>query len=664
MTGEFLGSLQWASPEQVDGSHDQVDVRSDVYGLGVLLYQTLTGEFPYRVQGPMRDVLGRIVDRKPLRPGALRSELDKDIDTIVLKCLSKDADRRYQSAGALARDIELHLNHRPITARQDSAWYVMSRTMLRHWVATATVLIGLFSLVVFLSTSVILYRRAAIANADALVQANRAAQIHQDWQANISVVVREIANGLTRLPKSMALRNRLLKTSLSAFGQLKQHGGESPEMLADWATALVALSDMAVALDDRDEAMRLRRKALAIREGLVHAEPERAEWNRDLALSYVLVGDLMEGPQQIAERRALYEKTLAIDEGLIARQPDNAEYINNLAFDYERLGNLARLRGDYPQAERYFEKQHVLAQSLVERFPDKPSSLWAQLSSLGQLAAMSEQKGDTIAAARLHLDARSVTESLVELEPENPEFVKALVSTAVSVAADQMDARSLAQLVRVEPRLRHIVEMEPENHDRQRDQAHYYMALSGAYLAVKEVENAERYASRALEVLHSLPVSAHDNPDQLRIVLTVSNQLAIFANGRGDAEARSVLGMGAVTAANRLEEKLGTDSTTLTCLAGLWTGCEIPEFCDPARGESLARRSIELSNDRLPRPWLTLAQSLHVLKRDDEACKAVKRALELFPSSQQGLRVRAMELVEEMECGGEGVVVDEQTRGG
>src|SRR4029079_10079841 len=104
--GQFVGSLPWASPEQAEGTPDKIDVRTDVYSLGVVLYEMLTGKFPYEVVGNMRDVLDNILRAEPARPSTVRRQINDEVETIVLKCLAKDRDRRYQSARELARDID------------------------------------------------------------------------------------------------------------------------------------------------------------------------------------------------------------------------------------------------------------------------------------------------------------------------------------------------------------------------------------------------------------------------------------------------------------------------------------------------------------------------------------------------------------------------------
>jgi WD40 repeat protein len=142
-SGGFLGSAPWASPEQVDGR--PADVRSDVYSLGVVAFQALTRSFPYDVSGPLARVFESIRSAPPAHASSLRREIDADLDTILATALAKEPERRYASALDLARDLENWLEGRPIDARRDSAFYVLRKTLRRHWLASATAL-GVFGL--------------------------------------------------------------------------------------------------------------------------------------------------------------------------------------------------------------------------------------------------------------------------------------------------------------------------------------------------------------------------------------------------------------------------------------------------------------------------------------------------------------------------------------
>jgi len=137
LTGQFLGSLPWASPEQVEGNPDKIDLRTDVYSLGVVLFQMLTSKFPYEVIGPMREVMDRVIHAQPARPRAIRKQIDDEVETIILKCLQKDRERRYQTAGELGRDVRRYLAGVPIEAKRDSVGYLLRKYLGRHRVAAA-----------------------------------------------------------------------------------------------------------------------------------------------------------------------------------------------------------------------------------------------------------------------------------------------------------------------------------------------------------------------------------------------------------------------------------------------------------------------------------------------------------------------------------------------
>jgi CHASE2 domain-containing sensor protein/predicted Ser/Thr protein kinase len=145
LTGQFMGSIPWASPEQAEAIPGRIDPRTDVYALGVILYQLLTGRFPYVVVGNLRDVLSNILQAEPTRPSTVRRGIRPDVEVIVLRCLQKDRDRRYQTAGELARDIARYLAGEPIAARRDSVLYLLrirTRSALRKHPTLAGVAIA------------------------------------------------------------------------------------------------------------------------------------------------------------------------------------------------------------------------------------------------------------------------------------------------------------------------------------------------------------------------------------------------------------------------------------------------------------------------------------------------------------------------------------------
>ncbi|MBX3403107.1 MAG: protein kinase [Phycisphaeraceae bacterium] len=143
--GQLIGTLPYMSPEQVAGDQNEVDTRSDVYALGVILYQLLAGRLPYDVASrSIADAARVIRDEHPSRLSAISRVFRGEIDTIVAKAMDKDRTRRYQSAADLRDDLRRHIAGEPIAAKRDSALYVL-RTQLRRYrgtVSAATVFVA------------------------------------------------------------------------------------------------------------------------------------------------------------------------------------------------------------------------------------------------------------------------------------------------------------------------------------------------------------------------------------------------------------------------------------------------------------------------------------------------------------------------------------------
>jgi serine/threonine protein kinase/Tfp pilus assembly protein PilF len=167
MPGEFMGTLAYASPEQISGDAKLVDIRTDVYSLGVILFEMLTGTHPYDVDGSIAEVFKNILEVEPTRPSKICEQIDDEIETIVLQALAKDKERRYQSADALARDVGRYLAGEPLDAKRESTWYVLRKSLRRHRYAAGVAAAFVFILAGSTVALSVMYQNQSRARRDA-----------------------------------------------------------------------------------------------------------------------------------------------------------------------------------------------------------------------------------------------------------------------------------------------------------------------------------------------------------------------------------------------------------------------------------------------------------------------------------------------------------------
>jgi len=412
--GQFVGSLPWASPEQVRA--ETLDVRSDVYSLGVILYQLLTGRLPYELGSDFAQALHAITSADPVPPRRLVRSVSEDLQTVVVACLAKDPARRYQAAADLRDDVRAVLAGEAIRARRDSAWYTLRRRAARYrtvaWAVGAVALAASAMLAVTLRSE----RRAA-----------RAAVVAQQESDNARAVT-DFVGGMLASPDPR-LEGREVKVADVLDRAAHSVGGELAGKPRSEAGVRAAIAAGYHALGLEDEALQQYRLA----EQLARAEsgPEGDETLTCLsgqAAVLVALGQAREAlplAQQAAETRL---KTLG---------PEDRRTLDAQSVYATALG--AAGKAD----EAIALKRQLVAHQERLRGPDHRDTL----NELNNLAASLLQTGKPG-------EAQAVLETLVERErsgqgAEHPDTLCSMVNLA-SVYKTQgriTDAESLLRQV-------------------------------------------------------------------------------------------------------------------------------------------------------------------------------------------------------------------------
>lgn len=385
MTGQFVGSLPWASPEQAGGIPDQVDIRTDVYSLGVILYQMLTGKFPYQVVGNMRDILDNILKAEPAKPSTVRRQINDEVETIVLKCLSKEKERRYQSAGELGRDVQRYLGGEPIEAKRDSGWYFITKTIRRHRVpfAAGAVVAGLT--VVFGIGMAFMYSREAglrrIADAE---RARAETALKSESEAKAAEV--------TQRERAEANASRVRSLALSFMLDFNEN-----------------IANLRGATKAREAILRKAKDTLAT---LVAESSGDASLQMELAAAYDKVGDIEGGlylprvGDTIAAAKS-YQAAREIREKLAAQNPGDQKIAAAVGESLRRAGFIAQRNRKLDEAQAFYQ----------------------------QAATKLEAAGDADRARKARIDLADLT-VIRAAQSRDPQTSPALIATALTTYAD------------------------------------------------------------------------------------------------------------------------------------------------------------------------------------------------------------------------------------
>ncbi len=542
--GQFIGTPEYMSPEQARGR--PVDVRTDVYALGVLLYELLVGELPFRRNDDdVTELLRRIREEDPQRPstrvatreanaaqralargtqpGALRRELRGDVDWILLKALDRDLSQRYGSAAELAADIGRYLAHEPVLAGPPGTRYRMGKFVRRHRsavAATALVAVALVAGIAGTTWQAVRATREAQRSERMLDELRDFANqfifgVHDEvgTLANATPVreyiVREAARYLDGLSENPRDAERLWEPLAAAYTRL----GKAQRELGQTEASRISYERSFEILDET-----LRRDPGALR-----PRELKADANISIAALEKLAGDTGASLERTRE-------AIAIFESLCETAPDSTGYADGLARAQEAAGFTLVRMGRSDEAVDLYRSAVAVREGRVASHPDDDTA-WLNLATaqafLGE--AISEMDDQEAALAAFEQSTRTFAEGY-RRNPNNTLFLNRLAVTtgALGVQYDMMGRYqdAVRTLRRALALRRDLHRKNPENVRSTRDLAKGHNQLGNALMNVGDPEAARIEFLAGIAILE--PVIAQDPNDAhaRRYLVSLSQSLA------------------------------------------------------------------------------------------------------------------------------------------
>ncbi len=544
-SGEVLGTPSYMAPEHAASQGSNAGPAVDVYALGAIFYEALTGRPPFRGETAL-ETLDQVRSAEPTPPHRLRPSMPRELEIICLKCLHKDPARRYPSAAELALDLGRYLEGRPIQARPAGAWERLTKAARRH--PAYAVLVGFSVLMIAATASGIVFHNMRLRdqveradeNANQALQAKNRAddQYHQAWATLLRMLETLDEKDASAIPQVIELRRAQTEQALAFFeGIVARDDVPDPRHRLDLAEAFKEAARIQIALGRNASAEQNLRRAISILEQLQAEIGDSAETIGALSACCNYLGVLLTAePDRLREAESYAQKSVALQERLLHDSPTDARLKYNLAQAYDNLGSIYHKLPGGSVRDCYEHSLNLLREVHQEQADqvDFAVSLAGTCSNLGPIYALANQKDR---AAAIYQEGLSILEPLATRFPKHAWYATSLAALRINLAGlwqmQNREKKAVEQYDLVLAALNDVLHREPNHAEAKR---YLIPALGGRATALARLHRYEE-ALKDWDKLLELTVVPEERRDYRVLRAHVLVQAGKLAEAASEADA-------------------------------------------------------------------------------------------------------------------------------
>ena len=527
---------EYASPEQIRGG--PITTASDVYSLGVVLYQLLTGMLPYRLRGEFSyELASQIMEREAVTPSIAAKHFETaectgfgrglrgDLDNIILMALEKDPARRYSSAEKLEDDLRRHVEGFPVAARSAGYFYQLGKFAGRHKAGIAAVaLIGITLVSGILTT----LRQAQIARDER----QRAQQHFDEVRKLANVFMFDVHGAIQDLPGATPARQMLVVNSLKYLEALSAESANEPNLQRELASAYEKVADVQggfrqASLGDTDGAISSYRKALAMREALAAANPQDRDVRRELLRNHGKLSEILSGEGNLDAAIESSRRATRLAQELVTMPGATLEDRRNVATTLVSFGWLLSRTPRVGDGVLFIRQSIAAFESLHTEYPNDPIIARLLALAYGRLGeALLEHTQNWADALDAHRKGLAVADRMLKADPRNSSLTKivAYARLGVGTALEGLNQprAALAEQIAAMDLLRATLDLDGKNETARYDTAFAMGEVSSTLIALGQLGPAQTQLTEALGVLSQSSSIAEGKLTDARVLLGVT----------------------------------------------------------------------------------------------------------------------------------------------